>query len=220
MKDSINYLKLDLRISKRNLLMTMPALIFMAYMFFKQQTYTFGIAYLLLIKIIFINTPFMAQANEGLSQLHYTFPTKLSKMVLGRFMYLAMWYLVTLFIEAIMIMYLYNIKEISNKEIIIMAISEIITAIILFIQYPVSYKIGFENSKTLLNIIGTLPGLIIMPLPSILINSNFSQSILDGISNFAINNEIILITVSILILIIIGYISYLISCTICKKKEV
>ena len=118
MKDSINYLKLDLRLSRKSLLMTMPALIFMAYMFFKQQTYTFGIAYLLLIKIIFINAPFMAQANEGLSQLHYIFPTKLSKMVLGRFMFLGMWYLVTLFIEAIMIMYLYNINEISNKEII------------------------------------------------------------------------------------------------------
>ena len=220
MKDSINYLKLDLRISKKSLLMTIPALIFMAYMFFKQQTYIFGISYLFLIKIIFINTPFISQANEGLSQLHYIFPAKISKMVLGRFMYLVMWYLVTLFIEVIMIMYLYNINEISNKEIILMAISEIITSIILFIQYPVSYKIGFENSKTLLNVVGILPGLIIMTLPSALIKSNFLRNKLDSISNFAINNQIILIAFIILILIILGYISYLVSCGICKRKEV
>jgi hypothetical protein len=220
MKDSIKYLKLDLRISKRTLLTLAPALIFMAYMFFKQQVYIFGIAYILLVKIICINTPFMAQANDGLGQLYSIFPTKRSNMVLGRFMYFAMWYLITSFIEVIMIMYLYNINEISNKKIITIALSEIITVIILFIQYPVSYKIGFQNSKTLLNIIGTLPGLIILPLPSILINSNFLQSTLDIISSFVINNDIILITVSILILIMIGYISYLISCRICKKKDV
>lgn len=217
---AINYLKLDLRISKRTLLMTIPALIFMGYMFFKQQTYIFGISYLFLIKIIFVNTPFMLQANEGLSQLHYILPTKISKMVLGRFVYLTMWYLVTLFIEVIMIIYLYNINEINNKEIIIMGISEIIVSIILFIQYPVSYKIGFENSKTLLNIICTLPGIIMMSLPSALIKSDFLRDKLDSILNFSINNQIILITFSILTLIMLGYISYLVSCKICRRKEV
>ena len=217
--DAIKYLKLDLRISKRTILMIMPALIFMAYMFLEQQVYIMGISYLFLIKIVFINTPFMAQANEKLSQLYSIFPTKLSKMVLGRFMYLAMWYLVTLFIETIMIMYLHNINEISNKEIIIMAISEIIAAIILFIQYPVSYKIGFENSKILLNIIGTLPGFIMMSLPTALIWNTFLDDKLDSILNLAVNNEIFLITFSILILIILGHISYLESCRICKRKE-
>ena len=101
-----------------------------------------------------------------------------------------------------------------------MAISEIITSIILFIQYPVSYKIGFENSKTLLNVVGILPGLIIMTLPSALIKSNFLRNKLDSISNFAINNQIILIAFSILTLIILGYISYLVSYRICKRKEV
>jgi hypothetical protein len=220
MKDCINYLKLDLRISKKSILMIMPVLIFMAYMFLEQQVYIMGISYLFLIKIVFVNTPFMTQANEGLSQLHYIFPTKISKMVLGRFMYLTMWYLVTLFIEVIMIMYLYNINEINNKEIIIMGISEIIVSIILFIQYPVSYKIGFENSKILLNIICTLPGIIMMSLPTTLIRNTFLGDKLDSILNFVVNNENILITVSIFILIILGYISYLVSCRICKRKEV
>ena len=220
MKDCINYLKLDLRISKKSILMIMPVLIFMAYMFLEQQVYIMGISYLFLIKIVFVNTPFMAQANEGLSQLHYIFPTKISKMVLGRFMYLTMWYLITLFIEVIMIMYLYNINEINNKEIIIMGISEIIVSIILFIQYPVSYKIGFENSKILLNIISTLPGIIMMSLPTTLIRNTFLGDKLDRILNFVVNNENILITASIFILIILGYISYLASCRICKRKEV
>lgn len=219
MREAINYLKLDLRISKRTLMLIVPPLIFMAYMFFVKEVYIFGISYLLLIKIIFINTPFIAQGTDKLQQLYDLFPVKTSKMVFGRFIYLALWYFVISLVEGILIMYLYNINEITNRTIIIMCLSEIIIAIILFIQYPVSYKIGFNDSKIILNLISIIPAMIMMVLPGLLIEDKLIGGRIDGILNIIKNNMYFFTAISMMLLIVACYISYLVSCKICRNKE-
>jgi hypothetical protein len=220
MGDAINYLKLDLRISKRTLRLIIPALIFMSYMFLEQKAYISGICYLLLVKIISINTPFIAQETDKLQQLYTIFPVKTTKMVLGRFIYLALLYLVVSFLEVILIMYLYNINEITSRTIIIMCFSEIITAIVLFIQYPVNYKIDFNDNKMILNLISIIPAMSMMVFPGLLIDGSLFGARLDNILSIVKDNINFFTTISIFILIIAGYISYYISCKICKNKEV
>lgn len=220
MRDAINYLKLDLRISKRTLLLIVPPLIFMSYMFFEKKVYISGICYLVLVKIIFIDTPFIAQGTDKLQQLYNIFPAKISKMVLGRFIYLALWYLIISLLESILIRYLYNISEITSRTIIIMCFSEIIAAIILFIQYPVSYKIGFNDTKIILNLISIIPAMSVMVFPGLLIEGSLFGARLDNILSIVKDNMIFFQTISMLILVIAGYLSYCISCSICRNKEV
>ena len=216
MKDVISYLKLDLRISRKTLLMIMPALIFMGYMFFVKEFYIMGMAYLLLFLIICVNIPFTAQGNENLECLYYTFPTKISKMVLGRFIYLIMWYIVIFSLEAILMMYLSNINEINNIEIIIVCVCGVITAIMCFCEYIICYRWGIKKSS-IISFLYIIPGMLVFMLPSFLINNT---NCIDWQINFIINNKNLIAIFSGLVIIIIGYISYLITCRICKKKEV
>lgn len=220
MGDSINYLKLDFRTSKRSLLLTVPPLIFMAYMFLGKGMHQFGISYLFLIQILFVNTPFMVQGTENLQQFYGILPTKTSKMVLGRFIYLTLWSLIILIVQWILIIYLSNINEINDIDIIIMSLSEIIVLLILFIEYPISYKIGFENGKIVLNLMSIVPACMAIGLPEFLMNNNLLGEKVGRYSNFILNNKINMITSCIFILIIAEGISYLISCKICRKKEV
>lgn len=214
--DAIKYFKLDLRISRKTLLTIIPALIFIAYMFFEREAYIFGMAYLLLFLVICVITPFIAQGNENLEYLYHTFPTKVSKMVLGRFMYLITWYIVIFSIEGILIMYLSSINETNNVEIITIYFCEMITAIMCFFEYVICYRWGIKSAITS-SILYIIPGLLVFMLPSSLIdNSNFIL----GQINFILQNKNLIIVLCTFIIIAIGYISYIISCKICKRKEV
>lgn len=214
MKDAVSYLKLDLRISKRTLLTMLPILIIVLYLFFGRQMYYYGKGYLLLIQMIFVNTPFIAQGNENLEKLYYIFPAKVSKIVLGRFLYLILWCLCIFFMEIMLILYLFNINEVDNNEIAIMVLSEMVVLVVLFIQYPLSYKIGFDGKKTVLNIMGIVPAVSVIMLP------DFLKRELMYLMNSILNNELILLTLGIIFLSILGYLSYLVSWRICIKKEV
>lgn len=221
MKTIISYLKLDLRISKKSLLIIIPPIIFMAYMFFDKQAYILGISYLLLLQVVFANTPFIVQESENLKQLHYILPSKVSKMVLSRFIYLIICCLVVYCVVSILIVYLHSINEINNRDIVIILLCEIIVNLILFIQYPISYKLGLHNRNFLMNSICTLPGIIMCLLPTFLIESRLFLILnLDKDIDFIVNNCISLFSFSILILVILGYISYFVSYRVCRRKEI
>ena len=214
--DAIKYLKFDLRISRKTLLTIIPALIFVAYMFWKKGAYIFGMAYLLLFLVICAITPFSVQGNENLECLYHSFPTKVSKRVFGRFIYLIIGYIVIFSIEGILIMYLSSIDEINNIEIITICLCEMITAIMCFIEYIICYRWGIKSAITSA-LLYIMPGLFVFMLPSFLIdNSNY----IDTKINFILQNKNLIIMLCTFIIIAIGYNSYLISCRICKRKEV
>lgn len=213
MRDAVSYLKLDFRLSKRTLLVMLPILIIVLYLFFEREMYYYGKGYFLLIQMFFVNTPFITQGNENIEKLHYIFPAKTSKMVLGRFLYLILWFICIFFVEIMLMVYMSAINEIDNNEIIIMILSEITVLIFLFIQYPLSYKIGFDGKKTILNIIGIVPAVLVIMLPE------FLKKELGYYVGFVLNNEFILLGISIFTLMTIGYLSYLVSYKICMKKE-
>lgn len=217
MKDVISYLKLDLKISKNTILMVIPVLFFMAYMFFEKKAHTFGMTWLILFVIVCTTTPFSRVSYEHLEQMYHGFPVKISKMVLGRFAYLIMWMLLMFFIESILIIYLSNTGEISYREIVTIGLCEAIAVVFCFLEYIVCYIFMNKNNQTISLLLYTMPALLIFMLSLHLLDNKI---ISDAQVNLIVNNKSIIVTLVILGVAIIGYISYLISCRICKTKDI
>ncbi|MBC2441329.1 ABC-2 transporter permease [Clostridium saccharobutylicum] len=217
MKDSINYLKFDLRITKEStkFQILIIALFYIIFMFFKHD-YVFGMSYLFFLLIIFSRIPFSLQGNEKSTEMYYMFPAKISSMVLGRFLYLISYMFLIFTICGINILYLSLQNKISNIEMVVILLSAIISGILCFIQYPIYYKFGSEKAVTFIYF---LPAIGVLALPNFLLEKNIylGENILQNID---FNNIIILIMFGLVILIFIGYISYLSSFKICKKREI
>lgn len=216
MKNYINYLKFDLRISRKSMKYYVLIQSIFCFMFMLFGDYTFGMSYLFFFLIILATIPFSIQGNEKSTEMYYMFPTKVSSMVLGRFLYLICLTLV-IFLESGLIMtYLHKINKIEDLQILITCLCGVASMIICFIQYPIYYKVGLEKGRIVSMIIYLVPAFIVFILPRCLMEENlFTNEKLQESQNF-----IILILFSLLTLIFIGYISYLISCRICKRKEV
>ena len=215
MRNSVNYLKFDLRIIKKNVKQYLLALIpFIIFMFFG-HAYIFAISYLFLFLLILAAIPFSTQGNEKSTEMYYMFPTKISSMVFGRFLYLICSTLLIFIVNITIMAYLYKINELQNFEILATCLSGIVSLVICFIQYPIYYKVGIENGRIISIIIYLIPAFIVVMLPNYLKENNLFTNLIFG------NDKIrIIMLFSLVTVIFIGYISYLISCRICKKKEV
>lgn len=221
MNNSINYLKFDLRISQKSMKYYVLIQSIFCFMFIFFGDYTFGMSYLFFFLIILATTPFSIQGNEKSTEMYYMLPTKVSSMVLGRFLYLICLTFV-IFVESGLIMtYLHKINKIGDLQILITCLCGVASMIICFIQYPIYYKVGLEKGRIVSMIIYLVPAFIVFILPRCLMEENlFINEKLQESQKFFISNNIILILCILLTLIFIGYISYLISCRICKRKEV
>lgn len=211
MANVIKFLKFDLRMikasSKQYLLI---ALIPFAAFVFSGDSYIFALSYLLLFSIVLAAVPFNLQGNEKSREMYSMFPAKILSMVLGRFIYLICSTLSIFMIVAIYILYLYEAGKIQEVEIIAICLSALISLIVCFIQYPLYYKVGIENTRIISIMIYIIPGAFVYALPNIF-RKNF---------NFNTENDITLIFISLLTLAILGGISYLISYKVCKNKQI
>lgn len=215
MRNSVNYLKFDFRIILKNikqfLIPLIPFIIFML----SGDSYVLGMSYLFLFIFILSAMPFSIQGNEKSTEMYYMFPAKTSSMVLGRFLYLICSTLIIFIVNGIIMAYLYKINELQSFEILVTCLSGLVSLIICLIQYPLYYKVGIENARIISIIIYFIPASIVFMLQNYVMKNNLFTNLF-----FSSGNSIILILFSLLIVIIIGYISYLVSCRICKKKEV
>ncbi|CUU50300.1 ABC-2 transporter permease [Clostridium beijerinckii] len=219
MSRSISYLKFDLRLIKESIrLYVLGPAIFCALVMFSGETYSMALSYLFFFLIILATVPFSTQGNEKSTQMYYMFPGKISDMVLGRFLYLIGVALFIFLINTSIATYLYQINRAQEFEILIMIFCGLMSLITCFIQYPIYYKFGMEKGKAVSLLVYLLPAFFIFALPSFLLSKD--TFILESSLNFIINNKLILVVIGVLVTALIGYISYLISCKICKAKEI
>jgi hypothetical protein len=218
--NAMNYLKFDLRIIKESIkyYVLIPVILCIGFIFIG-NSYSLGIGYLFFFLVIFATIPFSMQGNEKSTEMYYMFPAKISSMVLGRFLYLICSAIIIFMVSEFIIIYLYKISEINDIEVLMLSLSGLVSFITCFIQYPIYYKFGLEKGKILSIIIYLVPAFIIFMLPDILKESKLLIKVKETLS-FNFDNCIIVIIFCLLSLILIGYISYLISLEICKKKEV
>ncbi|WP_252244338.1 MULTISPECIES: ABC-2 transporter permease [unclassified Clostridium] len=214
--NAINYLKFDFRIIKGNLKYYSLFLIAFAISMFYSETKINAMSYLFFVLIIVAVLPFSSEGNQKSREMYYMFPSKTSSMVMGRFLYLIILNIMVWMIEIFTMIHFYNIGSIEISEIILMCFAGIITTIICMIQYSVYYKFGMEKGRAILMLVYMVPAFLIFALPSVLKQTIIPNDIL----NLIVANKIILGSLSIFIVMCIGIISYLISCSICKNKEI
>jgi len=215
--NAIKYLKLDLRIIKGKMKISLILPLFIG-MVIISGTPIMGIAYLFLLLITFASMPFDSAISENSSKMYEMFPARVSNMVLGRFLYLISIILIIFGINGGLLVYLYKANSISMSGITGTLVSAIVAVIVCFCQYPIYYKVGLEKGKILSMSIYLIPAFSVFALTSV-VGKDEANSGVNGVINFIINNRSILALVIVLICIIIGVISYSISCRICKKKE-
>ncbi|WP_252229396.1 ABC-2 transporter permease [Clostridium sp. ZBS15] len=214
--NAINYLKFDFRIIKGNL--KYYSLFFIAFaisMLYSENNIN-AMSYLFFVLIIVAILPFSSEGNKKSTEMYYMFPSKTSSMVMGRFLYLIILNIIVWVIEISTMIHFYNIGSIEMSEIILICFAGIIATIVCMIQYSVYYKFGMEKGRAILMLVYMVPAFFIFALPSILSERTIPNNIL----NLMIANKTIIGITSIITIIVVGAISYLISCYICENKDV
>ncbi|WP_297417208.1 ABC-2 transporter permease [Clostridium sp.] len=222
--DALKYLKLDLRIIKEKnqymLLVLSPILIPII-----KYNIEVGITFLLVFILLYAIMPFSNENADKLEKIYAVFPSKSSSMVLGRFMYL------TIIIIIMTVIYMgigvYSCSVNPNEIIGYLEIGILFTVSVVscYCSYPIYYKAQMEKENMVMT--GVISLVILMGFSMVLLIPMISRWIValynekfKFITSFIINYSKSLIFLDILIIIIAGYISYLISCKICKRKEV
>ncbi|WP_297417205.1 ABC-2 transporter permease [Clostridium sp.] len=221
MNNSINYLKFDLRLIKESIkfYVLAPAVFWILFMF--SGSVYMGLSYLFFFLVIFATVPFSAQSNEKSTQMYYMFPCKISEMVCGRFLYLISVAAIIFLIDGTAIIYSYMTQKLHGFEVVVISFCGILSLITCFIQYPIYYKFGMEKGNAISILVYLLPAFLIFGLPSFLIESGNSsiENFINSL-NYIFSNSVELLLLSVLILCIVGCLSYLISYKICKAKEI
>ncbi|MCT4542642.1 MAG: ABC-2 transporter permease [Vallitalea sp.] len=207
---ALNYFKLDIRIMKKSIkgLLLFPII---SIVMFSNNNKSMAFGYLFLFLVIFAVMPFTIASNEKTDRMYYLFPTKISSIVLGRYIFLVCGMAVIWICSSLMMAYYYSHDVISMSLIKNNILIGLITSIICFIQYPIYYKYGVVKGKIVSMLIYMIPGFLVFGLSGLMEEKGYE---------FAINNNMYYSIIGILITILIAYISYLISCSICRKKEI
>jgi len=214
--DSIKYLKLDLRVIKGKIKISLVLPIFIGMMIiFINNTAIVGIGYLFFLLIGLATMPFDSSISEKSTEMYYMFPAKTSSMVFGRFLYLICSTFGIFILNGVIMTYLYKINELNNLQVLLNCLCGLSSVVACCIQYPIYYKFGLEKGRILSMIIYLVPAFIVFMLPDILKEMTIIKNINDGSKL-----NLIFLIVSLLITIFIGYLSYLTSVTICKSKEI
>ncbi|MBN1039883.1 MULTISPECIES: ABC-2 transporter permease [unclassified Clostridium] len=214
--NAINYLKFDFRIIKGNIKYYSLFLIAFAVSMFNYEISINAMSYLFFILIIVAILPFSSEGNQKSREMYYMFPSKISSMVMGRYLYLTIINIMVWTIEIFTMIHFYSIGVVNIEEIILICFAGISSTIICIIQYSIYYKFGMEKGKVIMMLVYMVPAFLIFSLPYVLKQTIIPNDIL----NLIVANKIILGSLSIFIVMCIGIISYLISCSICKNKEI
>lgn len=218
--NAINYFKLDIKLMRGTLKYYMLIPLVFIILSLKDSS-SMGIGYLFFFLVIAATAPFSTESYEKCGGMYHMFPSKISSMVLGRFLYLISAMTFVWLINISQMIYFYKITSISTMEIGIICFSGMIATIVCFCQYPIYYKFGIQKGKILSILIYMIPAFLVFALPSMLKSSKFlTPEFLNKALTLTMSNEIFISFLLVGIMSIVGIISYSISCTICEKKEI
>ncbi|MBL4930967.1 ABC-2 transporter permease [Clostridium paridis] len=216
---SLSFLKLDFRMMKGifRYFLLLPAIFLI---FFMKENPILGIGYMFFLLVIVGTVLFSAEVNEECTKMYYMLPSKISHMVLGRFLYLSSLIIIMWGINGGVIWYFYSNNLLSNLELSIVCISGVVASIICLVQYPIYYKFGLEKGKMLSMIIYMVPSFIVFLLPTFLSGKNAVMiNLINKTISISQEKPYILPILGGLIVVLVWVVSYIISCSICKNKE-
>ena len=222
--DAIKYLRLDLRIMKEKkqciYLVLIP--VFIGIMLNYME---FGITGLLVFVMIYIGFPFSNENIDKLENMYGLLPCKSSSMVLGRFIYLNIMMIITILICLGTGIYYFTRNTFEMITMADMIVTVTLSVILNFCSYPLYYKAQLEKNNMIKTAMIFIISIVIffmtllIPAEVTMINSVYSKELITIVS-FILRNRKLSIGLALAILLVAGYVAYLCSCRICRKKEV
>lgn len=217
--DSYRYFKLDLRLMW-GALKYYSLLPLVLILLFTKDSAVMGLNYLFFFLIIAASTPFSIESIERSERLYFMLPSKISSMVLGRYLFLIITALIIWIADISIIAYLLSDKSLNIIEAYIICISGLLATIACFIQYPIYYKLGMSKGRLVSKVMYLIPAFAIFAFPTLLESRDFfNDDFINTTIRFASNNRNTLLLFGIFIMIAFGFASYLLSCYINEKKE-
>lgn len=213
--DAVKYLKLDFAISKDYFKMFCVVFAFLVGGFILLKSPANALNVLLFFILSVSVLPFMMEAGARCEKMYYVFPAKINSMVLGRYLLLYFMMILVSAIDAIAIIS----DAVEGNEVTYLCITTAVCMIICLIQFPVFYKLGYSGGQLVANIIYLAPCFFILALP-IILRKLYDDYNMATLTDNVTRNENLLILVCIVLVAATGWVSYKISCGICREKEI
>ena len=222
--DAIKCLRFDLRIMKEKkqyiYLLLIP--IFVGIML---NYWEFGITGLLISVMIYIGFPFSNENADKLEKMYGLLPCKPDSMVLGRFIYLNIMMVITMLICFGTGIYYFTRNTFKMLTMADMVVALVLSVILNFFSYPIYYKAQLEKNNMVKTSVIFIISIVIfsmtllIPAEVTIINSVYSNELI-SIGSFIVRNRTLFISGALSIILVLGYVTYLFSCRICRKREV
>jgi len=220
--NAIKFLKLDIKMMRSQIksLFLYP-LFGLVMIFFIMNDMTFILGYMIFGFATMSTMPFSIENAKSKNVFYYTLPAKRESMVMGRF--LVLFSGTALFAVMCTILIIVSVLKggvITELQIFYYSIFVFASLVISLIQYAMFFKLGFIKSQQFYTLIQMLPGLIIWL--SMSFGSKYMQNKGNPLDLLDYGRKHIMGSVIIEILLagLIFYLSYNISCAICRKKEI
>ena len=216
---AIKFMKLDLTLLRSwgKFFVIIPVIMLI---FSINMQVAFALNYLFFFLMLISVTPFSYETVENCQKLYYTLPGKISDMVMGRYLFLLLSVAALLAFDTVTISILISMDMIPMIDIITILMSIVVGVLLCLIQYPVYYKYGYQKGKLSSMLIYMIPAFIVFLLPSVISEQGAAASKALQVIEFLSRYPIIIAGIIIAIVVLAAWISYSLSVSICKKKEI
>ncbi|GEM_PF-6040508 len=220
--DALKFLKLDMKLMRSQIrIFFIYPVMGLIIIYFIMNDITFILGYMTFGFAIMATTPFSIENTKHKRVFYFTLPARIESMVLGRFLTL-IFAMVFFAVMSMILVVLSLIKggTVTNLQIFYYSIFASASFILCLFQYILFFELGVMKSQQFFVIIQMLPGMVIwlsMSFGSKYILQN--QDRLTLLLDYGRRHIIGAVMAEILFMGVIFYISYRISCQICREKE-
>lgn len=208
---ALNYTRLDYDLVKSTLRYYLLLGALMVAIFFGNMVS--GIGYGFFLTLLLSSVPFTLESNERCDRLYRMLPGSVDEMVLGRYLYLGSLFSVVWGMALVVTFFF------AQTLLSLMLLTGLLTSIIALIQYPLYYKFGMEKGKVIAMAIYLLPALLVMMAPGLMREASLLWRT-GLVSDQGID---VIGWAGLLILPILAgfaYLSYRLSVSVCKRREI
>ena len=173
---------------------------------------SFGIAYIFMLALVAASAPFSCESNTNVKKFTDALPVKKADHVKGRYLFLYSLVIAAWVISAVIVFIRYRYGNFEYANVLSCFLAGATVSLIALIQYPLYYKFGLIKGRLLNMAIYMLPIIIAITLPQIA-----RDSVLTVIQ---LRDFGLIIAIFLAILAFGLFVSYTISKTVVKNKEI
>lgn len=140
-------------------------------------------SYFMMFLMVIMSYPFSIGDKNGLDTLYGTLPLNKKNIVAGRYLFVLMLEIIFVFLALLCsfaLSVVCNLEFILSQELLVLCLCSVVFSIVVAIQYPIYFKLGYNKAKFIALIPLLAVFLIVIQLPMLvkLFNLNFSLEVL------------------------------------------